>query len=195
MQFIILTGGIASGKSSVCKILLENGFSIIDADKIAHKILDKKAAEISDTFGGEFVENGRVKRRELGGLIFNDKRKREALERILHEDIYKAIQTKAAYLKRQKKPFIVDIPLFFEKSGIYKSALTAVVYAPKEEQIKRLTQRDGLKKEEVKARIAAQLDIEQKRAMADVVIDNSKDSAHLQKEVEKFIKILKERTT
>jgi dephospho-CoA kinase len=190
-----LTGGIASGKSSVCKILLENGFSIIDADKIAHKILDKKAAEISDTFGGEFVENGRVKRRELGGLIFNDKRKREALERILHEDIYKAIQTKAAYLKRQKKPFIVDIPLFFEKSGIYKSALTAVVYAPKEEQIKRLTQRDGLKKEEVKARIAAQLDIEQKRAMADVVIDNSKDSAHLQKEVEKFIKILKERTT
>jgi dephospho-CoA kinase len=195
MEYIILTGGIASGKSSVDKILLKNGFSIIDADKIAHKLLDKKAAQITNVFGDKFIENGKVKRKELGALVFHDKKKREILECILHEDIYKTIQKKAASLKKQKKPFIIDIPLFFEKSGIYKNALTAVVYAPKKEQIKRGMQRDGLKKEEIEARIAAQIDIEQKRAMADIVIDNSKDSAHLQKEVEKFIKILKERAT
>ncbi|MDR2080684.1 MAG: dephospho-CoA kinase [Campylobacteraceae bacterium] len=193
MKYIVLTGGIASGKSSVGKILLENGFNIVDADKIAHEALNKKAAKIAEIFGDKFVKNGKVQRKELGALVFGDKKKMKVLEQILHDEIYKAIEAKATQLERQKKPFVVDIPLFFEKDGIYESALTAVVYAPKDEQIKRVMQRDGLKKEDAQARIAAQLDIEQKKAMADIVIDNSKDLAHLQKEAEKFVKVLKER--
>jgi dephospho-CoA kinase len=192
MKYIVLTGGMASGKSSVSKILLENGFNIIDADKIAHEALNKKAAEIAEIFGDKFVRNSKVKRKELGALVFSDKKKMKILEQILHDEIYNTIEAKAAHLEGQKKPFIVDIPLFFEKSGVYESALTAVVYAPKDEQIKRLMQRNGFKKEDAQTRVAAQLDIEQKKVMADIVIDNSKDLIHLQKEVEEFVKILKE---
>ncbi|MDR2790673.1 MAG: dephospho-CoA kinase [Campylobacteraceae bacterium] len=193
MKYIVLTGGIASGKSSVGKTVLENGFGIVDADKIAHEILNKKADKIAQVFGGKYVEKGKVKRKELGALVFGDKNKMKVLERILHDEIYKGIETEAAHLEKQKKPFIVDIPLFFEKSGVYESAFTAVVYAPKAEQIKRLMQRDGLTKESAQARVAAQMDIEQKKIMADIVIDNSKDLAHLKEEAEKFVKILKER--
>jgi dephospho-CoA kinase len=193
MSYIILTGGIASGKSSVGKIVSKSGFTVIDADKIAHKVLDEKSGQIKNIFGDEFVKEGKVKRKKLGLLIFGDKNKRAVLESILHEEIYKQIEEKASHLQKQKKPFMIDIPLFFEKHGVYKSALTAVVYAPKEEQIKRLMQRNGLKREEAEARIAAQIDIEQKRAAADIVIDNSKDLAHLHQEVEKFIKFLKEK--
>ncbi|MDR1976220.1 MAG: dephospho-CoA kinase [Campylobacteraceae bacterium] len=193
MGYIILTGGIASGKSSVSKMLSENGFSVVDADKIAHEVLNKKIDEITNAFGSEFVKNGEIDRKKLGALVFKDKSKRELLEHILHEDIYKQIANETALLKRQKKPFVVDIPLFFEKEGVYESDLTAVVYAPKFEQIARLMRRSGLTKDEAEDRVAAQLDIEQKKAKADIVIDNSKDFAHLQKEVEKFITILKER--
>ncbi|MDR2099670.1 MAG: dephospho-CoA kinase [Campylobacteraceae bacterium] len=193
MKYIVLTGGIASGKSSVGKIALEHGFELIDADKTAHEILDKKADKIAEIFGDEFIEDGRVQRKKLGALVFNDKKKMEALERILHDDIYKAIEQKATQFKKQNKLFIVDIPLFFEKKGVYKSALCAVVYTPKNEQIKRMMQRDRLSKEEAETRLVAQIDIEQKKAMADIVIDNSKDLAHLQKEVEKFINFLKEK--
>ncbi|MDR2635760.1 MAG: dephospho-CoA kinase [Campylobacteraceae bacterium] len=193
MRYIVLTGGIASGKSSVSNMLLENGISVVDADKIAHEVLDEKADEITNAFGREFVKEGRVDRKKLGELIFKDKSQREILESILHENIYQKIKTAAASLEKQKKLFVVDIPLFFEKEGIYKSALTAVVYAPKQMQIARLMQRSKLTEDEARLRVAAQLDIEQKRAKADVVIDNSKDLAHLKKEVEKFIAILKER--
>ncbi|MDR1615387.1 MAG: dephospho-CoA kinase [Campylobacteraceae bacterium] len=193
MSYIILTGGIASGKSSVSKIVSKNGFTVVDADKIAHEVLNEKIDEITNAFGSEFVKEGIVDRKKLGELIFKDKNKREILGHILHEEIYKRIEKKAAYLQKQKKPFVIDIPLFFEKNGVYKSAITAVVYATKEQQIKRLMQRNGLKKEEAEARVAAQIDIEQKRKAADIVIDNSKDLAHLQKEVEKFIKFLKEK--
>jgi dephospho-CoA kinase len=193
MRYIILTGGIASGKSSVSNMLLENGFSIVDADKIAHEVLDEKANEITNAFGSEFVKDGKVDRKKLGGLIFKDKNQREILEHILHKEIYSKIEKAATRLKRQKKPFVVDIPLFFEKEGVYESMLTVVVYAPKEEQITRLMRRNGFTKKEARLRVAAQLDIEQKKAKADVVIDNSKDLAHLKKEVEKFITILKER--
>ncbi|MDR0762814.1 MAG: dephospho-CoA kinase [Campylobacteraceae bacterium] len=191
MRYIILTGGIASGKSSVSNMLLENGFSVIDADKIAHEVLDKKADEITNTFGDGFVKDGKVDRKKLGELVFKNENQREILERILHKEIYKKIEEAAIYLKRQNKPFVVDIPLFFEKEGVYESALTAVVYAPKEKQIARLMQRNGLTKEAACSRLAAQLDIEQKKTKADVVIDNSKDLIHLRKEVEKFIAILR----
>ncbi|MDR1008407.1 MAG: dephospho-CoA kinase [Campylobacteraceae bacterium] len=193
MRYIILTGGIASGKSSVSSMLLENGINVVDADKIAHEILDEKRSEITNAFGCEFVKDGKVDRKKLGELIFKDKNQREILEHILHKKIYEKIEKAATRLERQKKFFVVDIPLFFEKDGVYGSAFTVVVYAPKEEQIARLMRRNKLTKEEACLRVSAQLDIEQKRAKADVVIDNSKDLAHLKKEVEKFIAILKER--
>ncbi|MDR1554496.1 MAG: dephospho-CoA kinase [Campylobacteraceae bacterium] len=189
----VLTGGIASGKSSACKILKEYGFSIIDADDIAHKILADNTDKIVEIFGKEYVKNGVVDRKKLGKLVFSDKEKKELLESILHKKIYESIAIEAKKLTKLKKPYIVDIPLFFEKDGVYEAELTAVVYSPKEQQLKRLMKRMGLNEEEAKKRLDAQIDIEVKRQKADIVIDNSKDLTHLQNEIKKFVEILKEK--
>ncbi|MDR2341944.1 MAG: dephospho-CoA kinase [Campylobacteraceae bacterium] len=190
---IVLTGGIASGKSSVCKILRTHGFFIIDADDIAHKVLNENTDKIAAIFGKEYVKNGAADRKKLGKLVFSDKVKKEFLESILHKGIYETIAKEAENFEKLKKPYIADIPLFFEKDGVYKADLVVVVYASKEQQLKRLMERMNLSEKEAKSRLDAQIDIEIKKQKADIVIDNSKDSMHLYQEVKKFIDILKEK--
>ncbi|MDR3177909.1 MAG: dephospho-CoA kinase [Campylobacteraceae bacterium] len=190
---IVLTGGIAAGKSSVGEILKKRGFYIVDADDIAHKVLSDNVEKIAEIFGGEYIENKEVNRKKLGELVFADREKKELLEAVLHEGIYERIAKEVEKLERSKKPYVVDIPLFFEKEGVYKADLVAVVYAPKEEQLKRLMRRMNLSEKEAENRLNAQIDIETKRQKADIVIDNSKDLTHLRKEAEKFIEILKEK--
>jgi len=169
---IALTGGIATGKSSVAQYFLNNGFHSIDADKIAHEILDEQAQTIAKMFGKSLVEKGKVNRRALGKIVFSDAQKRENLESLLHPLIYDAIEKQAEVLDKLQKPYLVDIPLFFEGNR-YPIAKSIVVYAPKEEQLKRLMLRDGYNKEEALQRIDAQIDIEEKRKKATYVIDNS----------------------
>ncbi|MDR0580323.1 MAG: dephospho-CoA kinase [Campylobacteraceae bacterium] len=190
---IVLTGGIASGKSSVCEILKTHGFFIIDADDIAHKVLNESANKIAAIFGKEYVKNGIVDRKKLGKLVFSDKAEKELLECILHKGIYQTIAKEAKNFEELKKPYVADIPLFFEKGGVYKADLVVVVYASREQQIERLMKRMDLSEEEAKSRLDAQIDIEIKKQKADVVIDNSKDLIHLYQEVKKIINILKEK--
>ncbi|MDR1460607.1 MAG: dephospho-CoA kinase [Campylobacteraceae bacterium] len=190
---IVLTGGIASGKSSVSERLKKSGFSIIDADDIAHEVLADNVDKIAKVFGEEYVKNSVVDRKKLGELVFADKEKKELLESILHKEIYKKIAKAAKILEELKKPYIVDIPLFFEKEEIYEADLTIVVYAPKEQQLVRLMKRASLSEREANNRLDAQMDIEIKKQKADIVVDNSKDLMHLQKETNKLIKILKEK--
>jgi len=181
---VALTGGIATGKSSATVLLSLYGFRFIDADKIAHSMLDLHHKEIAELFGDSFVVDGKVDRGALGQLVFADSSKRKALENLLHPLIYNEIERLSEEQDKFKKPYIIDIPLFFEgdRYPINKSITT---YTPKNKQLERLIKRDGYDDAEALQRIESQLDIEEKRKRATFVIDNSGDLKQLQKECER----------
>ena len=182
---ITLTGSISTGKSSAVDILEQSGFHIIDADSVAHQVLDEQHQVIAKEFGEVFVKDGKVDRKLLGSMIFADKEKRKILEELLHPLIYARIVEKSMLLDKRAEPYIVDIPLFFE-GGRYAIENVIVVYAKKEQQLKRLMQREGYSEEEALVRINTQIDIEEKRKNATYVIDNSGDLKQLQYETERI---------
>ena len=168
---IALTGGIATGKSSVAKLFKEDGFEVIDADIIAHEVLDKEASCVAKMFGRKMINGGRVDREALGKVVFSDATQRKRLEALLHPLIYEQIKQEAAKLERKKRPYIVDIPLFFETNR-YAISKVLVVYAPVSLQLKRIVLRDGSSATEAQKRIEAQIDIEEKVKKASYVIEN-----------------------
>ena len=186
----VITGSIASGKSTVINLLKERGFSVIDADLIAHEQLEICKCEIVKAFGEQILdETGRIDRKKLGDTVFNDPKKLKNLEQILHPKIKAEILSKALQLERLGQVYFVDIPLFFEKRERYAEFKNvAVIYAPKELLLSRLISRNRLSLNEAKARVELQMDIEQKREMAKFVIDNSNDRENLKLELEKFLK-------
>jgi len=182
---IVLTGGIASGKSTVSALMQLFGFRVIDADKIAHQILEESQAQIAEAFGAEYISAGKVDRKKLGSLVFAKKEERLKLESIVHPKIRAEILAQAKEQEKFNKPYLIDIPLFFERKDAYDIEKVLVVYTPKEIQLERLIKREGLSKEEAQQRIDAQLSINSKREMATFVIDNSKDLVHLQNECQR----------
>ena len=183
---IALTGGIATGKSSVSKLFEAEGFTVIDADTIAHQVLDRAADEVAGLFGREVLREGGVDRKALGAIVFGDAQKRKALEALLHPLIYEEILRLSEIEDRKKRPYLIDIPLFFETAR-YNTYKVIVVYAPRTAQIERAVRRDGLSEEEVARRIAAQIDIEAKRGRATYLIDNSRDETQLRRETMRVI--------
>jgi len=179
---IVLTGGIATGKSSVAKFFMKDDFFLIDADKIAHGMLTIHYQKISDLFGEKYVENGVVNRKQLGQLIFSNKEEKKRLESLLHPLIFNEIERQAKELDLKEEPYIVDIPLFFESKNRYPMEKIIVVYTSKKKQLERLMLRDNFKKDEAQQRINSQMDIEIKRQKATYVIDNSQDINYLQDE-------------
>jgi len=181
---VVLTGGIATGKSTVANLFMLHGFLTIDADKIAHKLLDIHSDTIASLFGQEYVENGKVLRKQLGNLIFNNVDEKKKLEHFIHPLIKEEIQKEASLFESKNKPYLIDIPLFFENKN-YDIAKSIVVYTPKEIQIQRLQKRDNCDEVTALARINNQMDIEEKKALATYVIDNSENLKHLTNEVER----------
>jgi dephospho-CoA kinase len=186
---IALTGGIATGKSTVVTMLKKNGFEIIDADKISHQILDLHYEGIANLFGNTYIKDKKVNRKELGKLIFGDKTQRVKLEEFLHPLIQNEIQKQANILKAKQKPYIIDIPLFFEKRS-YDIDKVVTVYCTKEQQLQRLMMRDDIDKKSAKKRIDSQMSINKKKKLASFVIDNTKNLEHLQNEVDRFILLM-----
>lgn len=186
----VITGSIASGKSTVVNLLKERGFSVIDADVIAHEQLEICKREIVEVFGEQILDEARkIDRKKLGAIVFREPKKLKNLEQILHPKIKAEILSKALHLERLEQVYFVDIPLFFEKKERYSEFKNvAVIYAPKELLLSRLMSRNVLNLEEAKARVELQMDIEQKREMAKFVIDNSNDRENLELELEKFLK-------
>jgi dephospho-CoA kinase len=182
---VALTGGISTGKSSAVNIFKQNGFHVIDADSIAHEVLNEQQQMIAKEFGEEFIKDEKVDRDALGSIIFTNQEKRKTLETMLHPIIYKKIAQKATKLDKRAEPYIVDIPLFFE-GGRYAIENVIVVYATREQQIQRLMKRENYSKEEALSRIDAQIDIEEKKQNATYVIDNSGNLKQLQYETEQI---------
>jgi dephospho-CoA kinase len=188
---IALTGGIATGKSTVASLLGLNGLRIIDADAISHRLLDENASWVGEHFGSEYVIQGKVDRPELGKIIFANPEAKKELEAFLHPKIRAAIEEASEKQDRLKYPYLIDIPLFFETAS-YPIKNSVVVYTPKELQLERFMKRNGFSREESLRRIETQMDIDEKRSRATWVIDNSHNLKHLQAQCEQFVETIKE---
>jgi len=211
---VVITGSIGSGKSAVCELLRDRGFEIIDADKISHCILDRCAAQVAEIFGAQYVvqkdaqaenldshaefgvSSGEeissmpcvsVDRKKLGELVFKNPAELAKLEALLHPKITAEILSQAQALEAKRRLYFVDIPLFFEGKRYEFFDKVAVVYAPKDTLISRVMKRNGLSYDAAKHRVELQTDIEQKRAMADFIIDNSGDLQNLRDETGSFL--------
>ncbi len=189
---IALTGGIATGKSTVASLLALNGLRVIDADAVAHKLLDENSAWVAEQFGSEYVNSGKVDRSALGKLVFADSEAKVKLEGFLHPKIREAIEVAGEKQDSFKFPYLIDIPLFFE-TGAYSIQDSVVVYTPKAIQLERFMKRNGFSEEESLRRIESQMDIEEKKKRATWVIDNSGNLKHLQQECEDFVDMIKEK--
>ena len=189
---IALTGGIATGKSTVASLLALNGMRVIDADTISHEILDASYDWVEDNFGKEFVNNKKVDRTKLGTVIFSDADAKRKLEEFLHPKIRAEIEKRSIKQDSFEFPYLIDIPLFFENNS-YDIKDSVVVYTPSDIQLERFMKRNGYSEEESINRINTQMPIDEKKSRATWVIDNSKNLKHLQDEVESFVEIIKEK--
>lgn len=181
---VVLTGSIATGKSTVAKFFSMFGFTVIDADTIAHQVLDREHEAIAALFGADVVKRQKVKRKKLGKIVFKDKKKRKQLESLVHPLIYEEIERLAKEEDRYGKPYLVDIPLFFETNR-YPIKKSIVVYTSEEVQLQRLIQRDVCSPKAAKKRFKTQMSIEEKRQKASYVIDNMGDLHQLKAECER----------
>jgi dephospho-CoA kinase len=184
-----LTGGIATGKSTVAAIFQQSGAHLIDADRIARDAVRQGTpayAEILAHFGvGILLPGGEIDRKRLAAIIFSNPSQQRLLEGIVHPRV-KEEATRQLDRIRQEQPgaaVILDVPLLFESGMNCGLEEIIVVYAPEAVQIRRLMARDGLTEAEAQARIRAQMPIESKKALATHVIDNSGDLEHTRAQV------------
>ncbi|KIY68118.1 CoaE-domain-containing protein [Cylindrobasidium torrendii FP15055 ss-10] len=193
-MFVIgLTGGIATGKSTVSSMLRDKGVSIVDADVIARKVVEPGSSglrKIVNAFGNEILQpDGTLDRKKLGSVIFSDASKRQTLNGILHPAIRRQMLWEVVKFWLSGKPYcVLDVPLLIEGPLWKLVAKVAVVYCPEEVQLERLIQRDGSSREDASARLASQTPIEDKVKYADITIDNSGAREHLEAQVEAFVK-------
>jgi len=187
---IALSGGIATGKSTVASLLALNGMRVIDADSISHEILDNSSSWVEEIFGAEYLKGTKVDRTKLGELVFSDADAKKKLEDFLHPKIRQEIKQRSIKQDNFKFPYLIDIPLFFE-NGAYDIKESVVVYTPQDIQLERFIKRNNYSLEESQKRIASQMPIDEKKEKATWIIDNSKNLKHLQQEVEEFVEKIK----
>ncbi len=183
-----LTGGLATGKSTAAEILASLGAEIIDADRIAHQVLEPEGEAYSDVvayFGRTILtEDGKVDRKKLGRIVFSSPDRRQQLEKLTHPHILAEIERRLEEA-RESSRIVLEAPLLFE-TGLEKLVEeTWVISARLEIQIARLKRRDGLDREEALRRINAQLSLKEKRKRADLVIENNSTKAELKEKVAK----------
>ncbi|MEW4195273.1 dephospho-CoA kinase [Bacillus altitudinis] len=187
-----LTGGIASGKSTVSQMIKEKSIRVVDADIIAKEAVSKGSAalhQIVQTFGEEvLLPNGELNRQQLGAIIFSDEEKRKKLNAIVHPEVRKEMLEQRDEGVSNNETFVVlDIPLLFESKleGLVDRII--VVYTTPELQLSRLMNRNDLSEEEALNRIHSQQPLEEKCQKADRVIENTKDLAFMRKQLENIL--------
>lgn len=187
-----LTGGIASGKSTVLDRFQELGASVVDADVVAREVVEpgtEGLRQIIAHFGRDFVQpDGTLDRAKLGQLIFRDEKERRKLNNILHPIINGRMRQQMTHLEKEKPdtPVIAEIPLLIENNLTRMFDRIIVVYVPEQVQVERLMKRNGLKEREAKERLKAQIPIEEKRRYADFIVDNSGDVENTRRQVDRI---------
>ena len=196
-RIIGLTGGIASGKSTVTSYLREKGYPVIDADRVVHDLQAPGGALyriLVEHFGREILnESGELDRAVLGQQIFSNPRERDWSNRVQGQLIREALAVARDRQAAQSDLFFMDIPLLIEQG--YEDWFEAVwlVAVSKETQLKRLMERNHLSEVEAQERIASQMPLEAKRSHADLVLDNNGDLADLYAQLNEALEQLERR--
>lgn len=193
MKIIGLTGGIATGKSTVSNMFKQLNIPVIDADIIAKKLLDIDGLaykEVIEAFGPDIVmKSSHINRKELGRIIFNDIKKRELLNSIVHPKVYEILKRKIAEHRLNEEDIVVvDIPLLFESKMDKLTNINIVVFVDRETQFQRLISRDNITKEDAISRINSQMPLTEKVVLADIVIDNSQSILDTKEQLMKKLK-------
>lgn len=193
MSFVLgITGGIASGKSTVVAFFRAEGFPIVDGDIVARQVVEPGTAglrALEKNFGSEIIQDdGYLDRKKLGDLIFHDEAKRQLLNQTLDAFIRNEIVTQIEIAKTNSSLVIADIPLLYE--GHYEGLMdeVAVVYVTPEVQLQRLMARNHLTEEAALERINSQLSLEEKKKRADLLFDNCGSSERTRQQVQTWLK-------
>ncbi|MDO5689214.1 MAG: dephospho-CoA kinase [Tissierellia bacterium] len=192
---VVITGSIATGKSTVTRMLIERGYPVLDADRIAggiyedHALLSRVRAHFGETV---LTAEGKLDRKKLGERIFRDAKERKVLNRMTHPVIIKRMLQEEKSVEGDL--VFWDVPLYFEERDVLEPLIqptaTVLVYATFEQQLQRLQIRDALGYEEALERIKAQIPIEQKRKMADYILDNSRGIVDLSGQLTELLPLL-----
>ena len=182
-KIIGITGGIASGKSTVTNFLRKQGFQVVDADAVVHQ-LQKPGGRLFQAlvqhFGQEIIlENGKLNRPLLASLIFSNPEEREWSRITQGEIIREELATLRDQLAQMEAIFFMDIPLLFEQDYVSWFDDTWLVYVDRDVQVERLMKRDQLSKDEAESRLAAQWSLEQKKDLASQILDNNGNQEQL----------------
>lgn len=188
MKWIGLTGGIASGKSTVAQILREMGHSVVDADALARLVVAKNGPayrEVISVFGPGFVDSsGDLDRKKLGQAVFADKKKRVQLEQIIHPKVKSlAFREKSRLETEGKSIAFYDVPLLYEKNLESEFDAVLLIYAPESIQLERMMIRNGYSESEARERMQAQIPIEQKLLRSKYVVKNTGKIEDLKNEI------------
>lgn len=198
MLIVGLTGGIATGKSTVSAQLRAAGLPIVDADLVAREVVEPGThtlEAIKLAFGGQIITNGVLDRQQLGQRVFSHPAELARLNAIIQPAISAAMTDKINFWRQQKTPILIlDVPLLFERGYDTQQRVDKiiVVTADAQQQLARLKARDHLDDQQARARIQAQMPLAEKVAQADYVIDNTGDAAQLQVQIQQLLTELKE---
>lgn len=177
-MIIGLTGSIASGKSTVAKMIQSYGLPIVDADLVARKVVEPGTPtlkKIAEAFGPEVMaQDGSMDRTKLGSIIFHNEEMRKTLNNIIHPAIREEmLRQRDEFMSYGEKNIFMDIPLLFESKLEHFVEKIIVVSVSKEVQLQRLMERNGFTENEANARIATQIPVKEKERLADAVIHNN----------------------
>lgn len=190
-KIIGLTGGIATGKSTVSELLTSYGFKVVDADVASRKAVKKGSKgldQIREKFGQEAIDdNGEMNRKYVGELVFNNPEQRIELNKIVHPIVREIMEEEKNHYLNEGYNVIMDIPLLFENDLQDTVDEVWVVYTSESIQIERLMERNDLSQEDAKARVYSQISIDKKSRMADHVIDNLGDKLELKQNLQQLL--------
>jgi len=192
MKIVGLTGGIATGKSTVLELLIHRGYQVLDADVIVRELQAKGSPllrEVSQVFGSTILNaDGSLNRAELSKMIFGDEKKRAILDQMVHPAVRAEFERKIKLA--QSEVIFLDVPLLFEAKFDDLVDIILVIRASTEKQLERLMSRNNLSVMEARSRIDAQMPIDEKVKLADFVIDNDGDLCELEASVEHFLRAI-----
>src|SRR5512134_801946 len=196
MRVFGLTGGIGTGKSTVARMFRQEGLAVVDADRIAREVTAPGRPEydaIVQRFGREILlPGGRIDRGKLGDIVFSDPGKRAELEAITHPGIARGIAAELQRLESEGRGIaIVEAALIHETGRRERFEAVIAVRCGRDQQVRRLVERDGISEERVLQRIASQMDADEKARASDHVIDNSGDLASTRAQVRALASLLK----
>jgi dephospho-CoA kinase len=188
-----ITGGYCSGKDTAARIFEENGFSLVDVDRIGHRALEAKKTEIAGAFGSQVISGGSVDRRKLGGIVFGDPDKKKELERIVHPWMVRRVRGQVL----QPGNWAINAALLVEMCLHVLCDRVVAVDTDRETALRRAAERDGVSPAQAAVRLDAQTPVKEKLHLVDIVIENNGSKESFRANVNRLVRslIAEDRTT